>query len=345
MMRAAMAGAGMVSRHHLIGWSRCEGAQIVAIADPSRENAGQRAAEFGIPKIYADTAEMLDKERPDALDIAAPLSVHGDLVRLAADRGVDTMCQKPLGATPEEARATAEAAEGRIRLMVHENWRFRPHYRQILQWLRAGEIGEPRAFRLDVLGSSLIPPEDGGPPPGLARQPFLAGMERLIALELLVHQLDTLQCLLGPVSVKTAALDRISPFVIGEDTVTLHLRAGPASGVLFASWAARGQPALAGDGLFIVGTEGAVELRGSRLTLHGTKRIEERDIDLPSDYQSSYDNTVAHFVHCLKTGAAFETPPAVHIAILEAVGAIYRSGEIQDLQAGARHHFGAASGV
>jgi predicted dehydrogenase len=207
--------------------------------------------------------------------------------------------------------------------MVHENWRFRPHFRQILQWLRAGEIGEPRAFRLDTLGASLIAPEGGGMPPGLARQPFLAQMKRLIVLELLVHQLDTLQCLFGPVSVNMAALERISPHVIGEDTATLHLNAGSAKGVLFASWVAKGQTPLVGDGLYIVGSEGTIEFRKDKLTLHGERQQLELTFDLEAGYQASYDNTIAHFIRCLTSDAPFETPPEVHIAILEAVEAIY----------------------
>ena len=326
MLRVALAGAGMVSKHHLVAWSRCDRAEIVAIADPSRENAELRASEFGIRAIYDGAAQMLDAERPDAFDIAAPLQVHGELVRIAAERGIHTLCQKPLAATPEEARATAAAAENRIRLMVHENWRFRPHYRQMLDWLRAGEIGEPRAFRLDTLGTSLVPPTEGATPPGLIRQPFLARMERLIVLELLVHQLDTLGCLLGPVSIRTATLDRISPHVIGEDTVTLHLDAGEANGVLFASWVARGQPPVISDGLYIVGAKGTIELHKKSLRLNTANGARDLNYDLEEGYQASYDNTIAHFVDCLATGKPFETPPEVHIRVLEAVETIYRLG-------------------
>jgi predicted dehydrogenase len=44
----------------------------VAICDPVREKAEARAREFGIARVYSDFAEMLDQERPDAVDIATP---------------------------------------------------------------------------------------------------------------------------------------------------------------------------------------------------------------------------------------------------------------------------------
>ena len=76
-MRVALIGAGMVSRHHLIAWSKLKpGVEVVAIADPVAENAARRAAEFGVARTYANAAEMLDAERPDAIDISAPREFH-----------------------------------------------------------------------------------------------------------------------------------------------------------------------------------------------------------------------------------------------------------------------------
>ena len=48
-LRIGLIGAGMVSRHHLIAWATIsDQARVVAVADPSSENAARRATEFGI---------------------------------------------------------------------------------------------------------------------------------------------------------------------------------------------------------------------------------------------------------------------------------------------------------
>ena len=42
-LRIGLIGAGMVSRHHLIAWATIpDQARVVAIADPSAENAARR---------------------------------------------------------------------------------------------------------------------------------------------------------------------------------------------------------------------------------------------------------------------------------------------------------------
>jgi predicted dehydrogenase len=80
-LRIAIAGAGMVTRHHLIAWSRLPVVEVVAIYNRHLDRALDRAAEFGIPKTYTDFAKMLDQERPDALDIAVATEVHSDRAR------------------------------------------------------------------------------------------------------------------------------------------------------------------------------------------------------------------------------------------------------------------------
>ena len=85
--------------------------------------------EFGIARAYDDAAAMLAGERLDAVDIATWRATHADLIRLAASHVLDVLCQKPLAPTFEAASAVADEVAGRIRLMVHENRRFAPHFR------------------------------------------------------------------------------------------------------------------------------------------------------------------------------------------------------------------------
>ena len=84
-LRIGLVGAGMVSRHHLIAWaSIADQARVVAVADPSPDNAARRATEFAIPDTYPSAEAMLAAGELDAIDIAAPREMHAPLVRLAA---------------------------------------------------------------------------------------------------------------------------------------------------------------------------------------------------------------------------------------------------------------------
>lgn len=320
-LKVGVAGAGMVSRHHLIAWSRCADAQVVAIADPDVAAARRRAEEFAIPAIHADARAMIEEGGFDALDIAAPLSAHAELVALAASAALPACCQKPLGATVVQAEAIARIAEAAgTRLMVHENWRFRPHYRTIKRWLEEERIGPVGAFHMAVEGSGLLP-DATGERPALVRQPFLATMDRLIVLELLVHHLDTLRFLFGPFKVSAARIARLSDAVVGEDTVAAFLE-GKVFGTLAAGWSVHDRPARASDRLVILGRDGTIRLEDGSLNVTGAHPV-RLAVDGEADYQASYDATVAHFAQALRTGSPFETPPAVHASALAAAEHIY----------------------
>src|SRR4051794_20168999 len=134
-LRIGLVGAGMVSRHHLIGWADiADQASVVAVADPSPDNAARRVAEFGISQSYADAEAMLGSTELDAVDIAAPRQMHAPLVRLAAKHGLPVLCQKPLAPNLHEAIELAAEVKNQTRLMVHENWRFRGYYRDAASW-------------------------------------------------------------------------------------------------------------------------------------------------------------------------------------------------------------------
>ncbi|MCP6467958.1 hypothetical protein NL473_28205, partial [Klebsiella pneumoniae] len=88
---------------------------------------------------------------------------------------------------------------------VHENWRFRPYYREAARWLRDGRIGKVEAAALTLVTSGTVPDAEGRYP-ALDRQPFMASEKRMLVAEVLIHHLDTLRMLLGPLKVEAAAL-------------------------------------------------------------------------------------------------------------------------------------------
>ena len=122
-LHIAFAGAGAISGYHLAGWRETPDVELVAICDPVPEKAQARARDFGIGRVYTDFAEMLEAERPDAVEIVTPVGTHAGLVRAAAERGVHVSCQKPVTPTLAEAEALIRDVGDRVRFMVHENFR------------------------------------------------------------------------------------------------------------------------------------------------------------------------------------------------------------------------------
>src|SRR5207344_780650 len=127
----------------------------VAVADPDPARARARADEFGIPRTYADAESMLGAEEIDALDVASPRETHAAWVDAAAARGIDVLCQKPMTPTLAESEALVRRVDGKTRLMAHENWRFRPWYRELKRWIDAGELGDLVLARMAMISSGL----------------------------------------------------------------------------------------------------------------------------------------------------------------------------------------------
>lgn len=321
-----MVGAGQVSRFHLASWAGVEGAAVVAIQNRSLKRARTRASEYNIKSVYGDLAEMLDNEDLDAIDVTAGPAVHREACLQAAERGIPVMCQKPFAGSLEAARVLVAEIGDRIRVMVHENWRFRPQYRLIGEWIRKGRIGRIRQFQFSCASSGLLRTADDSVPPLLRRQPFIAEMEREIVLEVLIHHLDTIRFLLGrALEVKAAVLRHRCPDIAGEDHASILLvGADGVVGTLVGDQCVPGAPTSMGDRLEIIGDQGRILFESDAATLISGGQSDGLTFDRQEAYLASYAGAVAHFAQCLRSGAPFETGAADNLATLELVEAVYQ---------------------
>jgi predicted dehydrogenase len=328
MLRVALAGAGMISRHHLIAWSRRADARVTAICDPDRDRAAGRAAEFGIAAVHDSLAALLAAEPVDAVDVASPRETHAALVRLAAARGLPVLCQKPLTPTLAEGVALVGEVAGRCRLMVHENWRFRPWYRQVGAWLADGTLGEPRSCRLSMLCSGLLP-DAAGRRPALERQPFMAAEERMLIAEALIHHLDVVRWLTGPLRVVAARAARACEGVRGESLATILLETAAGLPVVVeGNMASAGFSPRTQDRLTLIGSRASALLEDAELRLLGPAP-QTRSWDVAEAYQESFDATIAHFVDSLAQGTPFETDAADNLETLRLVEHAYWAAGLQ----------------
>ncbi|MDP3342458.1 Gfo/Idh/MocA family protein [Frigidibacter sp.] len=319
----AVAGAGAISEFHLKGWQAQQGVTLAAICDPDQTRAQAQADRFGIPAVFTDMGEMLTAVRPDAVDIITPVGSHAPLVRQAADLGVHVMCQKPMTPTVAEAEALIADVGERVRFMVHENYRFRPHYAELARRIHAGEVGRLRHARLTVRSSSLMD-YPGKVPFLLGRQPYMADFTRLLVFEVLIHHLDALRAILGEMTVTAVRLDRMNPDLKGEDVALVQLES--ADGALIqidANISAPGHPPLPTDRLELLGELDTLIYDRDRITL-----LSQPDAvslhDLTANYQACFTGAVTDFVEGLRTGRPFQTDRLDNLQTLRLMESIYR---------------------
>ena len=102
--------------------------------------------------------------------------------------------------------------------------------------------------------------------------------KRMLVAEVLIHHLDTLRMLLGPLRVTSAGLSRsYSEQLAGEDGAVIQMKAdGGGTVTVFASFAAHGFPAVQVDRLDLLGDKGSIRLDGALLTCSGETPEERR---------------------------------------------------------------------
>jgi predicted dehydrogenase len=321
-----MIGAGRFAQFQAEAWRRVEGARIVAVADAAPGRAEEFAERFGIARAYRDAAEMLDRERPDFADVVTRPDSHLEIVRLAASRGVGVICQKPMAPSWEECVAMVKfCADANVRLLIHENWRWQPWYREVKRLLDLGAVGKP------FYAGFVMRNSDGRGAEPYAAQPYFREMDRLLVYEMVVHFIDTFRFLLGEFTGVFCRMGRVNPNVKGEDYTLIHLDfENGARGLIDAnriSGPARREPI--SEELTVEGDRGKIRLaRDRRIWLD-----EYGDAEKPHDYAFPFEGyrgdsvreTQRHFISCLRTGERCESEGEDYLKTVAAVFACYDS--------------------
>lgn len=216
-VRVLGVGAGYFSQFQYLGWQRIGQAQCVGIVNRDVAKAQGLAARFGIDAVFGDLDAALQATRPDWVDIITPPPTHHAMVSLCVARGVPVICQKPFGRDYADALAITELAEAAgVPLVIHENIRWQPWYREARRLIDAGRLG-----RLHSLAFRLRPGDGQGARAYLDRQPYFQQMPRFLVQETAIHWIDTFRYLAGEVSSVYAALRRLNPAIAGEDAGTI----------------------------------------------------------------------------------------------------------------------------
>lgn len=212
-LKFAVIGAGFWSPFQLAGWGELPEAEVVAVCDQDRAKAGALAGRFGA-RAYANAAEMMEREELDFVDIITDVGSHAPLVRLAAEQGLDVICQKPMGPDLATAREMVAACRrAGVRLYVHENFRWQTPLRVLKDELETGIIGRPFKARVTYCNSF----------PVFENQPFLAELDQFILTDIGTHILDVVRFLFGEARSLYCRTQRVNPGIRGEDVANVLL--------------------------------------------------------------------------------------------------------------------------
>ena len=193
-VRYAIVGCGVIGPVHADAVAQHPSAELVGVCDIVKDRADACAARFG-GRSYADCAEMLKSERPDAVSVCTPHYNHADVAVQCLEAGAHVLCEKPLDARAEAMDRMVEAARRANRYLggVFQH-RFDPVNVTIREAIAAGMFGRVlnagatiRCMRRDDYYRSAD------------WRGTWAGEGGALLINQAIHSIDMMQWLAGPV--------------------------------------------------------------------------------------------------------------------------------------------------
>lgn len=155
MLKAAIVGFGGVAQAaHVPAWGILEEKGIGRLAaacdiDPAQFdkkqqiNIGGGTGAAALP-TYTDMDEMLEREKPDILDVCVPTPVHAAVAVDLLRRGYPVHCEKPMARSSVQCREMIDAAnESGSKLMIGQCLRFSPSYCFLKKVIDSNTFGKP----------------------------------------------------------------------------------------------------------------------------------------------------------------------------------------------------------
>jgi predicted dehydrogenase len=230
------------------------------VCSTTANGAAEKAIEFGFNRSTASWHDLVDDPAVDAIIIASPQETHREIAIAAIAANKPVFCEKPLGASLDDARAMTEAAElTGVPNMVGFNYVRTPATQLARTIILAGQIGKVVHVRAEHTEDFLCDP---AAPASWRTRGFASGTMG----DLSPHIINAVLRLVGPISEVVADIGTVHPVrtgergperVLNDDQAHLLCRfANGAMGSVTFSRIATGRKM--GYAYHITGTEGAI---------------------------------------------------------------------------------------
>ncbi len=189
--------------------------EMVAATRPKSAEHYRRA--YGFQRATADWRALVTDPLVEAVIIATPQETHREIAEAALAAGKPVLCEKPLGATLEDSRAMAAAAErAGIVNMIGFNYLGTPATQFAREIVLSGGIGEIIWFRGEHT-------EDFCADPNAAANWRTRGMPNGAMGDLAPHMINAALSFMGPIRELVAEIETVyaeRPGAKGPEAVT-----------------------------------------------------------------------------------------------------------------------------
>ena len=137
---------GNMQRAHLPRLKADGGVEIVGVADPDESQAENVMKAWGSEMaFYEDYRQLVRHEAMDAMVISSPHALHYEQVRLALQKGLHVLVEKPLTLASRQTKSLINLSDKlKLYLMVAYQRNYMAPYVYVRELIRQGELGELR---------------------------------------------------------------------------------------------------------------------------------------------------------------------------------------------------------
>ncbi|MFW6189695.1 MAG: Gfo/Idh/MocA family protein [Planctomycetota bacterium] len=174
--RIGIIGTGKIGNGHLRKYADIDGAEVVAVADIDEQAAEKAAAEHGVPDVYTDYHELLERDDVEAVDVCLHNMLHRPVSCDAMRAGKHVYCEKPIAATYADGRAMLDCAGETDRMLhIQVGTMFGDAARAARETVESGRCGEIYHGRAYVNLKRSRPFVDGKNSPAFVRKETAGG--------------------------------------------------------------------------------------------------------------------------------------------------------------------------
>jgi predicted dehydrogenase len=141
--RLGFLGAGWwATANHMPILAQRDDVEFTAVCRLGQAELRQVKETFGFAFATESAEELVNHPSLDAVIVSSPHTLHHEHARLALERGLHVMCEKPMCTRGEHARELVRLAEQKkVHLLVPYGWHYKPFVHRAKRWLDAGAVG------------------------------------------------------------------------------------------------------------------------------------------------------------------------------------------------------------
>jgi predicted dehydrogenase len=330
-VKIAVVGGGYGAKVPLPVYGELDEFEPVAAWSRRAERAHELAEQFDLQLGTSDLDELLACPGLEAVHVAGPVAAHADVAIAAARRGLHVLCEKPLAANLEQARAVVAAVEeAGVVGAVNYGRRMQATRARLLERVRE-VAGRPRMVAISLVHTDHAEPDS---------RPFTWVQDRALGGGRLqgygVHDLDLLLEAFGEVQEVAAATEvgvgeRHAPDgtpceVTAEDAYVVVIRFG-GGGLGHVTLTATARHAR-GDVVEVFGDSGTVRLDADKV-LWSARAGEELESEGPlkASSKDAFKRVARNFHASIRDGAPADPSLDEGLRVQALLDAIHRADD------------------